>query len=128
MDPPQRAVPVPPAKIVVHRATWWQVLRQRRPLAASAQDVHHAIDDIALGHRALVAATLRGRDHRADQRPFFIGQVTGVAQLAPVIPTAVLLRPHPKASAKCAGNIGSQVIPKIQAVPGRTSNKPKQAV
>ena len=61
MDPPERTVPVPATEIVVHRATWWQCLRQRRPLAASAQDIHHAVGDIALGHRALVAAPLRGR-------------------------------------------------------------------
>ena len=99
MDPPERAVPVPATEIVVQRAAGWQVLRQRRPLAAGAQDVHHATDDIALGHHALVAAPLRGRDQRADQRPFLIGQITGVAQLAPIIPATVVLRPHPKAPA-----------------------------
>lgn len=57
---------------------------------------------------------------RAAQRPFLIGQMTRVAQLAPVIPTRVLLGPHPKAPANPAGDIESQVIPEIQAVPGRT--------
>ena len=120
MDPPQRAVPVPAAEIVVHRAVGWQVFRQRRPLAAGAEHVHHAVDDIPLAHRTLIAAPLRGRGQRADQRPFFVSQITGLAQLAPVITTAVLLGPHTKASANRAYAIASQVIPEIQAVPGRT--------
>src|SRR3954469_12847036 len=34
------------------------------------------------------------RDQWCDQRPFLVGQVTWVAQLAPVVATTVLTRPH----------------------------------
>ncbi len=42
----------------------------------------------------LVAAALRRRDQRGDDRPFFVGQVARIAQLAAVTSSAVLRRPH----------------------------------
>ena len=94
MDTPECAVPVPATEIVVHRAAWRQVFRQRRPLAASAQDEHHPVDDIPLGYRSLVATALGRRDQRADQRPLLVGQVAWIAQFAPIIVNAVLVSPH----------------------------------
>src|SRR4051794_2232383 len=91
---PERAVVVPSVEVVVQGAARRQVLGDRGPLAARAQDVHEAVGHLAQVDRPLVAAALGGRDQRGNQRPFLVGQVTWVAQLATVVATAVLTRPH----------------------------------
>ena len=93
---PQRAVPGPKAEVVVHRAARGQVLGDRRPLAARAQDIHEAVHHGAQVYRALVAAPLGRRDQRLHQRPLGVRQVRRVAQLAPVIAAPVLNSPHPQ--------------------------------
>ena len=120
VDAPQRAIPIPAAEVVVHRAARRQVLRQRRPLAAGAENVHHPVDHFTHHHRALVAAAFGGRDQRRDQRPFRVRQVARVPQLASVIATALLEGPHPAAPANRTAAIESQAIPTIQAVSGWT--------
>jgi hypothetical protein len=72
MNAIERAILVPTAKIVVHRAARGQIFRQRRPLATGTQDEHQPVDHLPLIHRTLVAATLGGRDQRADDRPLVI--------------------------------------------------------
>ena len=57
MDPVQRPVVVPTAELGVDRAAGRKVLRQRPPLASCAQNEHQAIDDLALIHSPLIAAT-----------------------------------------------------------------------
>lgn len=94
MQPIERAIVLPVEEIAVHRAARWQVLRQRCPLAAGAQDIHDAIDDLAHIDGPLVAATLGRRDERVNQRPFGVRQVARIAQLAAVVAAAVLGRPH----------------------------------
>ena len=49
MDAIQRAVPVPQAEVIMHGASGRQILGQRAPLAAGAQNVHHAVDHLAVG-------------------------------------------------------------------------------
>src|SRR4051812_24122282 len=99
MDTIQRAVGVPAAEVVVHRAAGRQVLRQRCPLAAGAQDIHKPVDNLPLDNSTLIATPLGGRNQRCNDRPLGIRQVAGVTQLAPVIPGAVLVRPHRAAPA-----------------------------
>src|SRR4051795_495959 len=68
-------------------AHWQPVLRMyMRPLATSRR----------LTVRLLPPRLAAGisRDQWCDQRPFLVGQVTWVAQLAPVVATTVLTRPH----------------------------------
>jgi len=107
-------------KIVVHRAARRQILGQRRPLAAGAENIHQPIDDLAHHHRSLVAATLGARDQWANQRPFVVGEIAGVTQFAAVITNTVLIRPHRAAPANRTAAIESHVIPMIQAVLGWT--------
>src|ERR1700739_5063994 len=78
----------------MYRAAGGQVLRDRAPLAAGAEDVHQAVDHLAKIDRALVAARLGRRDQRRDLRPLFVRQVTLVAQPATVVAGAVLFGPH----------------------------------
>jgi hypothetical protein len=118
MDTIERAVIVPAAEVIVHRAARREVFRQRGPLAPRAQNIHHPVDDFPLVNGSLVAAPLGGWNERPDERPLLIRQVAGVAQLAAIIPATVLCRPHPKAPANRTAAIESQVIPTIQAVPG----------
>ena len=94
MNAIERPVIAPAIEVVVHRALWRQILWQRVPLAACAQDIHDAVDDFADVHRPLVAAALGGRDLRFDLRPFLVGQVALVAQMAAVVAAAILGRPH----------------------------------
>src|SRR6188472_3234284 len=90
---------IPATKIVVDRAARRQVLRHRPPLATRAEHIHQPVDHLAHVHRPLVASALGSRDHRRNQRPFLIGQVARIAQLAAVVASAVLVGPHPKAPA-----------------------------
>ncbi len=46
MDAIERAVPTPQAEVIVHGASGRQVLGQRAPLAAGAEQVHHAVDHL----------------------------------------------------------------------------------
>src|SRR5215203_1075137 len=94
VNAPERAVVVPSVEVVVQGAARRQVLGDRGPLAARAQDIHEAVGYLAQVDRPLVAAAFGGRDQWGDQRPFLVGQVTWVAQLATVVATTVLIRPH----------------------------------
>ena len=100
MDAIERPVLVPAPQVVVHRAAWGQVLWQRGPLAAGAQDVHHPVQHRSYVHRPFVAAALRQWDQRADDRPFLVGQIARVAQLAAVVSWPVLGRPHGRPSSR----------------------------
>src|SRR5439155_8024255 len=94
MDAIQRAVVAPQVEIVEQCAAWWQVFRDRTPLASRAQNIHNPVHHFAHLDMALVATPLRGRDQRFDMRPFIVGQVTRVSQFAAVVTSAVLRRPH----------------------------------
>jgi hypothetical protein len=91
-----------------------------RPVLQLAQDEHQPVDHLPLIHRTLVAATLGGRDQRADDRSLVLRQIARTAQLAAIIPGAVFVRPHQAAPANRAAAMESQVTPKIQGVPGWT--------
>ena len=78
MDAIQRAVPVPQAEVIMHGASGRQILGQRTPLAAGAQNVHHAVDHLADSDAPFAAAGLARRDQRLDMRPFRIGQVAEI--------------------------------------------------
>jgi hypothetical protein len=53
----QRAVVLPAAEVVVHRATRRQVRRDRALLAADTQDIHQAVHQLSNVHRSLIAAS-----------------------------------------------------------------------
>src|SRR5258708_12544399 len=90
----RRASIVQWSEMIRERAGGGRVLGNRPPLATRAQDIHQPIDHLADIHRPLVAAAFSRRDLGGYQRPLFVGQVTRVAQTAPVVATAVFLRPH----------------------------------
>src|ERR1700712_2116645 len=106
VDAIERAVVGPAAEVVVHRAARRQILRQRSPLAAGAQEVHQTVDNSALVDRALVAAAFGGWDQRLDPVPLIVGQVAGITQLAAVVATSVLVRPHAKAPPNRLAGLG----------------------
>src|SRR4051794_28428957 len=86
------------------RRAWRKIRGKSAPLAARTQNVHQPIDDLAQVNCTLVAAAAGGRDHRGDQRPFLIRQITGIAKLAAVVPLAVLSRPHRSSMKPIASN------------------------
>ena len=94
MDAIQRAVPVPQAEVIMHGASGRQILGQRAPLAAGAQNVHHAVDHLADSDAPFAAAGLARRDQRLDMRPFRIGQVARITQFVAVVARAVVGSPH----------------------------------
>ena len=94
MQSVERAVMLPAAEIVINGAARRQVFWHRAPLAASAQHIHQAVHHLAYVHYPLVAAPLGARDLRFGQTAFLIGQVAGIAQIAAVIPGAVLDSPN----------------------------------
>ena len=94
MDAIQRAIPVPQAEVIMHGASGWQVLGNIAPLAAGAQNVHHAVDHLSDIDTPFAAAGLARRDQRLDMRPFRIGQVARIAQPVAVVARVVFGSPH----------------------------------
>ena len=90
MDAVQRAVIVPTVEIVVDRAARRQVLRQRRPLTARAEDIHDPVDDLAHIDLAVSPAVLGGWDEWFDEPLLWYstcyagGTLTSVAHSASV--------------------------------------------
>ena len=66
MDAIERAVPAPQAEVIVHGASGRQVLGRRAPLAAGAQQVHHAVEHLADIDPPFAATGLARRDQRLD--------------------------------------------------------------
>src|SRR5208337_3326346 len=60
VDSPERAIPIPEVEIIVECRARRQVLGDGAPLAASAQDVHQAVDDLALIDMARLPPRLAG--------------------------------------------------------------------
>ena len=119
MDAIQRAVVVPQVEEAVHRRARRQVLRDRTPLAAGAEHVHQPVDDLADVDRALVAAALGGRDQGRNERPLFIGEIAGIAQILAIVATTVLVRPHARGP-ESDRYLESQPTHETQYVPGQT--------
>ena len=94
MNAAESAVPIPKLKIVEQRAPGRQILRNRPPLATRRQNIHQSVHHLAQNHPALATALLAGRNQRLDKRPFRIGQVAGITQLAAIIACTVLDSPH----------------------------------
>jgi hypothetical protein len=69
----------PATHVIVDRTARRQVLGQGRPLTARRQDIHQAVDDLALDNGPLVTAPLGRGNQRANQRPLVIRQVAGIA-------------------------------------------------
>jgi hypothetical protein len=63
----ERPVLLPTAKVVVHRAAWRQIFRDRAPLAAGAQQIHQTVKHLAHIDGPLIAASLGTRDLRFGQ-------------------------------------------------------------
>src|SRR6202140_3805216 len=96
MDPIQRAVANPPRKIVMQRAARRKIFWNIPPLAAGAQDVHHAVHDGPHFGPPLTAPTFGGRNQRLDTCPFVISQVARISQVIAVVLRPVLVRPQCK--------------------------------
>src|SRR6202789_2081559 len=72
------------------RKVFWDI----PPLAAGAQDVHHAVHDGSHVRPPLTAAAFSGRDQRLDICPFVISQVARISQVIAVVLRPVLVRPQ----------------------------------
>ena len=90
----ERAVIAPQIEIIMERRARRQILRNRPPLAARAQDIHQPVDHFALIDMATVAPASGRRDQRRNMRPFGIREVARVPQFAAVIAGTIFVRPH----------------------------------
>jgi hypothetical protein len=72
------------------RKVFWNI----PPLAAGAQDLHHAVHDGPHFRPPLAAAASSGRDQRLDIRPFVISQVARISQVIAVVLRPVRVHPH----------------------------------
>src|SRR5690242_18356661 len=79
---------------MMRRALRRQVLGQSLPLAAGRQHVEDGVQHLANVHLAPASATLGRRNHRLDQRPFGLAQITRIAQSATLGSAAVFRLPH----------------------------------
>ena len=120
VDALQRPIIIPAAEIVIDRAAWRQIFRQRRPLAPGGENVHDPIHNSAHIDRSPVATPFGARDHRADYSPLFVRQVTRIAQLTAVIPGTIVLRPHRRSVPEPDENHPSQEIQLTRSVLGWT--------
>ena len=99
VDAVERPVPVPQVEIIINRALWRQIFRDRAPLAAGAEDVEETVDHFSQVHGALGAAALAWRKQRLDMRPFLlVGHIAGITQLAAVVATTIFVRSTSAAS------------------------------
>src|SRR5271165_2888729 len=94
VDALERAVPTPKVEVIVEGRARRQILRDGAPLAAGAENVHEAVDNLAYVDVALVAAAFGRRNQRFDMPPLGVGQIARIAQPAAVIASAVFLGPH----------------------------------
>src|SRR5260370_40240488 len=94
MNAIQHAVALPPNEVVMDCAARRKILRKVAPLAASAQDIHNSIHDLAHVCSPLAAAALRWWNERFDNRRLVIRQVARVSQVIAIVFRSVLLRPH----------------------------------
>src|SRR5271165_7046244 len=94
VDALERAVPTPKVEVIVEGRARRQILRDGAPLAAGAENVHEAVDNLAYVDVALVAAAFSRRNQRFDMPPLGVGQIARIAQPAAVIASAVFLGPH----------------------------------
>src|SRR5206468_1993883 len=115
---PQRAVALPPHKVVMHRAARGQVLGQGPPLAACAQDVEHGVEHLAQINPALPRPALRDINEGAGQFPFGVGQISWVTQTLAVIRATGLGLPHRRTSSTVAPAKESQLLLQTQLFPG----------
>lgn len=83
-------------------AQWRTVNRRSLPRHLSGGIARNAGQFAFAGNR-LLALALGARDQRLGQRPFVVGQVARVAQLAAIITGAVSGRPHAKVPASWRG-------------------------
>src|SRR5688572_4201564 len=118
MDPLQRAIPDPQIRVVVERALRRQVFRHRVPLAAGRQDVEEPIQHFAHVHFARAPAVLGRRDHRFNQGPLGVGQITRISHAAPTGGATMLGLPHATPPASRVPDNESQPIPQTQLLSG----------
>ena len=104
MNSLQRAIPTPAVEVVIHRAACRQILKDRTPLTAGAEDVHQPVHHLAEVDRALGSARLGRRDERRDLRPLITGQVAFISQPTTVVAATVLLGPHRAPPKTARGN------------------------
>jgi len=90
----ERAVPTPAIEVIVECRARRQVLRDGAPLAAGAEDVHQAVDDLALIDMTPVAAALGRWNDRLDMRPFRLSKIARIAQPTAVVASAIFVGPH----------------------------------
>ena len=74
MDPLQRPVVGPAIEIIANRALWWQVLRDRVPLAPGAEQIHKAIEYFPHVDNPLIATKFGGWDFGSDLGPLLSGR------------------------------------------------------
>ena len=90
----QRPVVPPALEVVEQGASRRQVPGDIASLTPRAQNVQEAIYHLAFIDLAAAATALGWRDQMLQVPPFLVGQVTGIAQLVPVVPRTVFSGPH----------------------------------
>jgi hypothetical protein len=124
VDALQRSVPIPQHEVRMRRALRRQVLGQRLPLATRREHVEDCVENLANIHLAPTAAALGWRDHRLNQRPFGIRQVTRISQTTPLSSAAMFRFPHlgtPQSTIRVPHN-ESQMIHPTQQLSGSALN------
>src|ERR1700739_4332222 len=80
----QSAIPTPQVEIVEQRTARRQVLRNRSPLAARAQNVHDPVHDLTDVNAAFVSPALGRWNQWLDIRPLVVSQIAWTPQCSPV--------------------------------------------
>jgi hypothetical protein len=101
----------------MRRALRRQVLGQCLPLATRRKHVEDCVENLANIHLAPTAAALGWRDHRLNQRPFGIRQVTRISQTTPLSSAAMFRFPHldtPQSTIRVPHNESQMIHPTRQ--------------
>src|SRR6202046_3955159 len=100
----------------MRRALRRQVLGQRLPLATLREHVEDCVENSNIP-LAPTAAALGWRDHRLNQRPFGIRQVTRISQTTPLSSAAMFRFPHlgtPQSKIRVAPKESQMIYPTQQ--------------
>ena len=87
----ERAIPTPAGRNNRTTSSAAAGLWDGPPLTTGGENIHEAIHNLAHGGAVRGRAAPAWRDQRFDQLPFVVGEVAGIAQMAAVIPRAILV-------------------------------------
>jgi hypothetical protein len=94
MNPIEHAVARPFPEVIIDCSKWWKIFRQQPPLATRAIYIANCVEYLPHISLALAPARASRRDHRFNDSPLLVGDVTRVTPTSRRVRPALFVRPH----------------------------------